>query len=205
MARETSFGNQKMSDVSVVPLTIWAEGKSDNEISDFLCSFSCEDINKDVHRFFRKKSLAFARSNISATHLVLSSDFNNILAFYTLVCKPLSVNADGLTEENQNSLELFCRLNKSTNCYAFSAYLIAQLGLNYAPGLNGSLNGDELMALILDHLRRIRINLGGNLTFVEYETGNKKLFDYYTRNGFVSLQSTSDSDDKLDQLFCFID
>ena len=63
------------------------------------------------------------------------------------------------------------------------------------------------MDVILDHLRRMRINLGGNVAFVEYERGNAKLLDYYTRNGFVSMNSRSDSGEngKLAQLFRFID
>ena len=195
-----------MSNLPVIPLSTWAEGKPDEEVSDFLKRFSCKK-NKEVQWFLRKLSMRFARLNISATHLVLSEDFERIVAYYTLVCKPLSVRADGLSEDSRSSLEEFCRLNVQRKCYDFSAYLIAQLGRNYAQGLTESISGDELMALILDHLRRMRINLGGNVAFVEYERGNAKLLDYYTRNGFVAMHSQSDSgeNDKLDQLFRFID
>ena len=195
-----------MSNLPVIPLSTWAKGKSDNEVSDFLKGFSCKK-NKEVQWFLRKLSMRFARLNISATHLVLSEDFERIVAYYTLVCKPLSVMADELGEDSRNSLEEFCRLNEQRRCYDFSAYLIAQLGRNYAPDLAETISGDELMNVILDHLRRMRINLGGNVAFVEYEKGNAKLLEYYTRNGFVSMHSKSDSgeNDKLAQLFRFID
>ena len=195
-----------MSNLPVIPLSTWAKGKSDNEVSDFLKGFSCKK-NKEVQWFLRKLSMRFARLNISATHLVLSEDFERIVAYYTLVCKPLSVMADELGEDSCNSLEEFCRLNEQRRCYDFSAYLIAQLGRNYAPDLTETISGDELMNVILDHLRRMRINLGGNVAFVEYEKGNAKLLEYYTRNGFVSMHSKSDSgeNDKLAQLFRFID
>jgi len=195
-----------MSNLPVIPLSTWAKGKSDNEVSDFLKGFSCKK-NKEVQWFLRKLSMRFARLNISATHLVLSEDFERIVAYYTLVCKPLSVMADELGEDSRNSLEEFCRLNEQRRCYDFSAYLIAQLGRNYAPDLTETISGDELMNVILDHLRRMRINLGGNVAFVEYEKGNAKLLEYYTRNGFVSMHSKSDSgeNDKLAQLFRFID
>ncbi len=195
-----------MSNLPVIPLSTWAKGKSDNEVSDFLKGFSCKK-NKEVQWFLRKLSVRFARLNISATHLVLSEDFERIVAYYTLVCKPLSVMADELGEDSRNSLEEFCRLNEQRRCYDFSAYLIAQLGRNYAPDLTKTISGDELMNVILDHLRRMRINLGGNVAFVEYEKRNAKLLEYYTRNGFVSMHSKSDSgeNDKLAQLFRFID
>ena len=195
-----------MSNLPVIPLSTWAKGKSDEEVSDFLKSFSCKK-NKEVQWFLRKLSMRFARLNISATHLVLSEDFERIVAYYTLVCKPLSVMADELGDDSRKSLEEFCRLNEQRQCYDFSAYLIAQLGRNYAQDLTETISGDELMEVILDHLRRMRINLGGNVAFVEYERGNAKLLDYYTRNGFVSMHSKSDSgeNDKLAQLFRFID
>ena len=195
-----------MSNLPVIPLSTWAKGKSDEEVSDFLKGFSCKK-NKEVQWFLRKLSMRFARLNISATHLVLSEDFERIVAYYTLVCKPLSVMADELGDDSRNSLEEFCRLNEQRQCYDFSAYLIAQLGRNYAQDLTETISGDELMAVILDHLRRMRINLGGNVAFVEYERGNAKLLEYYTRNGFVSMHSQSDSgeNDKLAQLFRFID
>ena len=195
-----------MSDLPVIPLSTWAKGKSDEDVSDFLKGFSCKK-NKEVQWFLRKLSMRFARLNISATHLVLSEDFERIVAYYTLVSKPLSVMADELGDDSRNSLEEFCRLNEQRRCYDFSAYLIAQLGRNYAPDLTETISGDELMNVILDHLRRMRINLGGNVAFVEYEKGNAKLLEYYTRNGFVSMHSKSDSgeNDKLAQLFRFID
>ena len=195
-----------MSNLPVIPLSTWAKGKSDEEVSEFLKSFLCKK-NKEVQWFLRKLSMRFARLNISATHLVLSEDFERIVAYYTLVCKPLSVMADELGDDNRKSLEEFCRLNEQRQCYDFSAYLIAQLGRNYAQDLTETISGDELMEVILDHLRRMRINLGGNVAFVEYERGNAKLLDYYTRNGFVSMHSKSDSgeNDKLAQLFRFID
>ena len=195
-----------MSTLPVIPLSTWAKGKSDEVVSDFLKRFSCKK-NKEVQWFLRKLSMRFARLNISATHLVLSEDFERIVAYYTLVCKPLSVMADELGEDSRKSLEEFCRLNEQRRCYDFSAYLIAQLGRNYAQDLTESISGDELMNVILDHLRRMRINLGGNVAFVEYEKGNVKLLEYYTRNGFVSMHSQSDSgeNDKLAQLFRFID
>ena len=195
-----------MNSLPVIPLSTWAKGKSDDEVSDFLKGFSCKK-NKEVQWFLRKLSMKFARLNISATHLVLSEDLDRIVAYYTLVCKPLSVKADELGEDSRKSLEDFCRLNEQRGCYDFSAYLIAQLGRNYTQDLTETISGDELMDVILDHLRRMRINLGGNVAFVEYERGNAKLLDYYTRNGFVSMNSHSDSgeNDKLAQLFRFID
>ena len=195
-----------MNSLPVIPLSTWAKGKSDDEVSDFLKGFSCKK-NKEVQWFLRKLSMKFARLNISATHLVLSEDLDRIVAYYTLVCKPLSVKADELGEDSRKSLEDFCRLNEQRGCYDFSEYLIAQPGRNYAQDLTETISGDELMDVILDHLRRIRINLGGNVAFVEYERGNAKLLDYYTRNGFVSMNSHSDSGEngKLAQLFRFID
>ena len=95
-----------MSNLPVIPLSTWAKGKSDEEVSDFLKGFSCKK-NKEVQWFLRKLSMRFARLNISATHLILSEDFERIVAYYTLVCKPLSVMADELGDDSRKSLEEF--------------------------------------------------------------------------------------------------
>jgi len=62
------------------------------------------------------------------------------------------------------------------------------------------------MAGVLMHLRQMRENLGGNVTFVEYQKGNEALFKFYSRNAFVPMDVKSDSDekDKLAQMFRFL-
>lgn len=192
----------------VVPLSVWMTGKSRGEVKRFLAGFSCAGRNREVDDFLHLpyKAQNFAKRHISATHLVLSSDSTEILAYYTLVCKPLALSAESLSEEAKQELDLFCRLNKATNCYEFSAYLIAQLGCNFNIKGKQKLSGDELMEGILMHLRQMRISLGGNVTFVEYEKGNEKLFKYYSRNKFQPMFATSDSEekDKFDQMFRFL-
>ena len=57
-----------MNSLPVIPLSTWAKGKSDAEVSNFLKGFSCKK-NRAVQWFLRKLSMRFARLNISATHL----------------------------------------------------------------------------------------------------------------------------------------
>ena len=192
----------------VIPLGVWMAGKSRGEVKRFLAGFSCVEQNKEVDEFLHLpfKAMNFAKRHVSATHLVLSADQSEILAYYTLVCKPLSLNAKSLTDEAKQELELFCRINQETKCYEFSAYLIAQLGRNFAIKGKQSISGDELMEGVLMHLRQMRQNLGGNVVFVEYEKGNETLLKYYSRNKFQPMFAKSDSEekDRLDQMFRFL-
>ena len=191
----------------VVPLRVWMANKSRGEIKRFLAGFSCIDQSKEVDEFLHLpfKAQRFAKRNISATHLVLSADQKEILAYYTLVCKPIALNAKSLSDADRRELEQICRLNEKTQCFEFSAYLIAQLGRNFALKGKG-ITGDELMAGVLMHLRQMRENLGGNVTFVEYEKGNETLFKYYSRNAFVPMSVKSDSTENagLSQMFRFL-
>lgn len=195
-----------MSAPIVVPLSVWRMGKSRGEVKRFLASFSCLKQNKEVDEFLHLRAERFAKRNVSATHLVLSPDGKSILAYYTLVSKPLSLNAEALSEMIKGELSEFCRVNEKTGCYEFSAYLIAQLGRNFALGNECTISGDELMAGILMHLRQIRESLGGNIVFVDYQKGNNKLFNYYSRNGFAPMCAMADPspNDDLAQMFRFL-
>ena len=94
-----------MSSLPVIPLSTWAKGKSDDEVSDFLKRFSCKK-NKEVQWFLRKLSMRFARLNISATHLVLSEDFERIVAYYTLVCKRNRASSLRVPERHSQGLRI---------------------------------------------------------------------------------------------------
>ena len=75
------------------------------------------------------------------------------------------------------------KFDEAMNTYTVAAYLIAQLGRNFAPSLKGSISGDELLDVALKRLKSIQRNVGGTIVFLEAQN-NEKLLSFYKSNGF---------------------
>lgn len=71
--------------------------------------------------------------------------------------------------------------------YNIPAYLIAQLGKNFQPGLNDSITGSELLFLAMEQISVLQYRVGGVLCVLECEN-KKKLLDFYcAQNHFVEF------------------
>lgn len=64
---------------------------------------------------------------------------------------------------------MHARLDESAGVYDVSAYLIAQLGKNYAVNQGHTIGGNELMDQAFDVLQRVQRQIGGGVTFLECE------------------------------------
>lgn len=95
-------------------------------------------------------------------------------------------------------------LNEETNTYTASAYLIAQLGKNFALPENQRINGSELLNMAHDIIIHAKYFLGGVIEFLECED-KPKLMNFYHQNGFKFFSSRITQDNmKLNQLLRFI-
>ena len=56
-------------------------------------SFKCEK-NLDVESFLTEQSIDFTKKNQSVTYIVISPDKNNIVGYFTITIKPITVNTD---------------------------------------------------------------------------------------------------------------
>ena len=129
------------------------------------------------------------------------------LAYYTLAIKPFSISAARITARQKKEMHDVAKLrvDASNKEYSIAAYLIAQIGRNFAIE-NGGVTGDEILDLAFEQIRGIKRQVGGKVVFVEYEKNKPKLLDFYKRNLFEEFKMPSDDDkgSKLGQLFLFL-
>ncbi|WP_409967502.1 N-acetyltransferase [Bengtsoniella intestinalis] len=151
-----------------------------------LSCFSCP-MNPDVEHFLKHNAIDFAKQGKSQTHLVIQlvNGKPAILGYYTLVNKPITVEKDAIGSKTKEKLiAKFSEDNEALGCYVMALPLIAQLGKNYAEGLNEHLNGIDLLKSACEKIKGIQRDIGGRYTYVECEE-KEKLLSFYERNDFV--------------------
>lgn len=163
--------------------------------------------NEDVESFLKNNAIAFTKKGQSVTYLVsrtLDDGKNEVLVgYFALAIKTISINSN-----NQNlSKTFYKRINRICNVnedglYIFPAYLIAQLGKNYALEKDRQISGNELLEIALDVVSAIKQKIGGVVVFLECkDSKNDFLKNFYKNNGFVLFgERTSEKDKKLYQM-----
>ena len=92
-------------------------------LSEFLCSK-----NTDVERFLKEQSIAFTKKNQSVTYLVFSNEDAELVGYFTLTIKAISVNSDAFSNTMNRKIARVSELDETTGTYTLSAYLIARCG-----------------------------------------------------------------------------
>lgn len=72
----------------------------ENMLHQILSDFSCP-ANTDVERFLKEQSIEFTRKNQSVTYLVISNEDAELLGYFTLAVKPITVS----THDFSNTLK----------------------------------------------------------------------------------------------------
>ena len=103
----------------------------EDELLQILSEFSCP-LNPDVERFLKYSSIEFTKKNQSVTYLVFSVADGKLLGYFTLALKPLAVRGETVSNTVKRKLLRVSELDKKSDTYTMSAYLIAQLGKNYS-------------------------------------------------------------------------
>ena len=161
-----------------------------------LSAFSCPK-NPDVERFLKKSAIEFTKKNQSVTYLVFSKDNGDMLGYFTLALKPLTVRGETVSNTTKRKLLRVSELDKDSDTYTMSAYLIAQLGKNYAGGSDKEISGNALIELAWMVIEEGQYRYGGMVTFLEAEN-EEKLLSFYRDNRFSQFdtrQITSDTDE----------
>ena len=174
---------------------------NDNEAGEpmlnrVLSGFSCPK-NPDVERFLKKSAVEFAKKNQSVTYLVFSVESKELLGYFTLAIKPLTVRGETVSNTTKRKLLRISEQDEKSDTYTMSAYLIAQLGKNYAGGRNKKITGKELVELAWTVIEDVQYMLGGMVTFLEAEN-EEKLLSFYRDNRFSQFdtrQTTSGTDE----------
>ena len=165
-------------------------------LAKLLSGFSCPK-NPDVERFLKKSAIEFTKKNQSVTYLVFSKDNGEMLGYFTLALKSLTIRGETVSNTTKRKLLRISELDERSDTYTMSAYLIAQLGKNYSEGRNRGIAGKDLIELAWIIIERAQYMLGGMVTFLEAEN-EEKLLSFYQANRFSQFdtrQTTSGTDE----------
>ena len=168
----------------------------EDELLKILSEFSCP-MNPDVERFLKHSSIEFTKKNQSVTYLVFSVVGGRLLGYFTLALKPLTVRGETVSNTVKKKLLRISELDKRSDTYTMSAYLIAQLGKNYSENDGKMITGAELLELAWDKIRVTQYMFGGMVTFLEAEN-EEKLLSFYHNNRFSQFytrQTASDTEE----------
>ena len=111
-----------------------------------------------------------------------------LLGYFTIAIKPFTVEIEKISRTTERAFKKIGRFDKVQNTYTVAAYLIGQLGRNFAPSVKNSISGSELLEVALHLLKGIQYDIGGTIVFLEAQN-NEKLLSFYGSNGFRALDS----------------
>lgn len=161
-------------------------------------SFSSK--NSEIESFFKYSALDFAKRKQAVTYLIFKG--KAFVAYFSLALKTLAIDNNLISKTTAKKLARLCTLDD--NFYRPPAYLIAQLGKNFADDNHKKITGDEIIAIIMETIQSIQYLIGGVVTFLECED-NDKLLSFYKRNKFAELGvRLADSADVYVQLYKMI-
>lgn len=175
------------NDITVFNIREYLSGKNDKDLGEealrgILSEFSCEK-NSDVERFLKQQSIEFTKKNQSVTYLVFSNEDAALVGYFTLAIKSISVDASGFSNTMKRKIARVSELDETNGTYTLSAYLVAQLGKNFANGLNEKVTGEQLLQAAFDTIKELQYMAGGMVIFLEAEN-EEKLIEFYEKKGF---------------------
>ena len=161
-----------------------------------ISEFSCPK-NPDVEHFLKKNAIEFTKKSQSVTYLVFSLSSMELVGYFTIALKPLTVRGETVSNTVKRKLLRISELDEKSDTYTMSAYLIAQLGKNYTDGRDKEITGKELVELAWTVVEEIQYLGGGIVAFLEAEN-EEKLLSFYRDNRFSQFdtrQTASDTDE----------
>lgn len=184
-----------MKDYLVIQIRELAETAKGQAFVDVVRrNFSCPK-NEDITQFLRDNAVEFAQRSVSVTHLVVDSTDHSCLGYFTLAHKAFPICANVLSKTKVKKLERFAKFDSRLDAYIASAFLIAQLGKNYAVEGGKRITGAALLQLAFDELKLAEREIGGEIVCVECTESNTILESFYERNGFFKAgRRVSESD-----------
>ena len=160
------------------------QGQSGEDLlQQVFSTFSC-DKNLDVERFLLEQSINFTKKNQSVTYVVLTPEEGQIIGYFTITIKPITVNGDSFSNTVKKKIARVSEQDEESGDYFLSAYLIAQLGKNYKDGANEKISGDQLLGLAIEKIKELQYMAGGMVVFLEAENEEKLIHFYENKNGF---------------------
>lgn len=176
-----------INDVTVFNIREYLSGNDiklgEEQLQQVLSEFLCYK-NTDVERFLKERSIDFTEKNQSVTYLVFSNVDAELVGYFTLAIKPISVKLDAFSNTMKRKIARVSKLDEPTSSYTLSAYLIAQLGKNFANNANERITGAQLLQAAVETIKELQYMVGGMVVFLEAEDNEKLLSFYEDENGF---------------------
>ena len=147
-----------------------------------LSGFSCPK-NWDIESYLKKNAIEFTKKNQSITYLVFSLKSMALVGYFTIALKPLTVRGERVSNTIKRKIMRVSDFDSRTQTYTMSAYLIAQLGKNYADGRNKEITGAELLELAWSVIEDMQYMGVGMVVFLE-ANNEEKLLSFYRDNKF---------------------
>ena len=158
-------------------------------------SYFVSEKNPEIEEFIREKAIEFAKRKLSITYLINDATDGVILGYFTLAHKSVILSGEGLSKTFQKKLAVFSRLDKDTGNYVVSAFLLAQLGKNYAVEPDRRMSGKQMMELVNNVLLDVQRRIGGRVLYLDCED-NPKLKNFYFSENFKEFTDRFSSEDK---------
>ena len=117
------------------------------------------------------------------TYLVFDAESAVLAGYYAIAIKPLSIKADTISKTAAKKIARVSILDEESGTYTTSAYLIAQLGKNYALPPERRIAGNDLLDFALRTVAEGKFAFGGVVQFLEC-ADLSVLLDFYAANGF---------------------
>lgn len=182
--------------------------QEENDLRGLLFGYSCP-VNKDVEMYLREQAIEFTLKDQSVTYLVFSNINAELLGYFTIAVKPIIINAKNFSNHMKRKLSRSGEYDEITQTYSLAAYLVAQLGKNFAHDADKSISGKELLDLALDQVRELQYQAGGTVVFLESED-NESLRNFYQQEkgfkqfGYRETNSPEQERHKLVQMLKII-
>ena len=157
-------------------------GIGEADLQEAISDFSCPK-NPDVEHFLKDNAIEFTKKNQSVTYLVLSNEDGMLVGYFTIALKPITVNANKMSNTVKRKLERISKLDEAAGTYTAAAFLIAQLGKNFTNRLNERISGEELLDVAWTVVKELQYAAGGMVSFLEADR-KEKLLEFYRKNGF---------------------
>lgn len=168
-------------------------------LNEVLSAFYCP-LNEEVDYFLKNRALEFAKRKIAMTHIIVDEDAN-LLAYFSLAIKPITINSKILSNSLKQKLSRFAKEDRVNNSFSGAAFLLAQFGKNYRYE-RSKITGNEMMGIVIQKLKEIQHEIGGGIIYLDAEN-NEKLLEFYQNvaNRFIVFGMRQEKDVEYLQLF----
>lgn len=179
-------------------------GKDEGEAFFGFLADSFSSKNKDVETFLKRKAVQSVRLSTSSTYMVLHESGVDLLGYFTLAMKMLTIKKSGLTATQEKTIRRFGSFDGESEGYKLPAVLLAQFGRNFSEK-STSISGKILMDSALERIKKIFLLSSGKTVFLECEK-EEKLVRFYEDCGFFLLDNIaySRTEKELVQMFRFV-